>query len=184
MINYDIYPKPNSKLMEKFFALILTGLTLIACSTGTNKRVNENSKTNKTENILKTDPPNLLKTNLKIVELKFIHSFLDEKGEILGKLFGKSINDTLYSDFLIVKEINNTPTPIYSIERTIFQNINGIENLPINSEQFYGYKVLVMVKDDMDIEPLFKINDKILKGDPITILWDKSKKVFNVLITP
>jgi len=157
--------------MYKIFAILIIFCAFHGCSNSSNKKLNET-------------PPNLLKTNLRIEELKFIHSFFDEKGEILGKLYGKPINDTIYSDFLIVKEINRKSTPIYSIEKAIFQNSNGKEYLPINSEQLFGYKVLVLVKDDMDIEPLVKVNGKILKGDPITILWDTKQRVFKVLLTP
>jgi hypothetical protein len=157
--------------MYKILAILIILSVFHGCSNSSIKKVNENTR-------------DLIKSNLRVEELKFIHSFTDSKGDILGKLYGKSINDTIYSDFLIINEINNKSTLVYSIEKATFQNANGKENLPINSDQLYGYMTLILTKDGMDIETLFKIDGIIFKSDPISILWNAKEQLFKVLITP
>jgi hypothetical protein len=102
----------------------------------------------------------------------------------LGDLYGKPVNDSLYSDFKIIKKSEKRNILIYSISTTNFRNTLGKENIPINSENFFGYYVLVLTKMNMDIEPRFKVQGKILKSDPIDIVWDDSKNVFKVLLSP
>jgi hypothetical protein len=157
--------------MKKIFIILLAVYSLYACSNSSNKRVNEKS-------------PNMLATNLKIEELKYIYTFINEKGETLGKLYGKLIDDSTYSDFLIMNEVNGKIAPIFAIEKATFQNIHGKEPYPINSDNFYGYNILALAKDNMDLGTLFQIDGRILKGDPVDILWTKSEGEFKVLITP
>ena len=170
--------------MKKIVVILITALTLYGCSSASKKKGIGGSQPAKNGLLAEADTNKLPITNLKVDGLRFIHTFVSPSGEVLGKLYGKEIVDSTYSDFLIVKEINGKLTPIYAIEKSAFQNTNGKENLPINSEDFYGYHVQVTVNDDMGIEPLVKINGRILKGDPITVKWDESDKVFKVLITP
>jgi hypothetical protein len=53
----------------------------------------------------------------------------------------------------------------------------------MNEQFFYGYHIIPIVKN-LDLEPLVKINGRILKGDQITIIWDESEMVFKVRVTP
>jgi hypothetical protein len=170
--------------MEKIVAIFIIVHTLCGCSSSSNRKKIGVGQLSKEDSLVEVDSNKLLKTSLKVDVLKLLHTFVSTEGEILGKLYGKEITDSIYSDFLIIKETKGIFIPIYAIEKATFQNTKGKENLPINNEDFYGYKVLVLVKEDMGIEPLFNINGKILKGDPITVVWDKPESVFKVLITP
>ena len=171
--------------MKKFIAIFITALTLCGCSSSSSRKETGGGQPVKKGPHVEVDTSKLLKTRLRVEELKFLHTFIGTEGEILGKLYGKEINDSIYSDFLIVKEINGKLTPIYAIEKATFQNTNGKENIPISNDNFfYGYKLLVKTNNDMDIELHSKRDGRIYKADPITILWDKSEKVFKVLITP
>jgi hypothetical protein len=123
-------------------------------------------------------------TTLTIADLKLLHRFVNDNNICLGDLFGKIISDSTFSDFIIVRKVDDQIVPIFTIEKSTFQNIYGKENLPINSKDFYGYHILVLSKKGMGLEPLFMIQNKILKGDPINVVWDQTIKAFNVLITP
>ena len=172
------------KLMKKVIVILITTLTFHGCSSASSRKETGDRQSIKEGHFSEADTNKFPITKLRVEELRFIHTFVNPKGEILGTLYGKEKADSTYSDFLIVKEINGKFTPIYVIDKSTFQNTNGKENYPMNGEGFYGYRVLVTVKDDMGIEPLFKVKGKILKGDPVTIKWDKTEKVFKVLLTP
>ena len=159
-------------------------LMVFGCSSASNKNKIEGSRPSINKVHTEVDTNNFLITKLKVKGFRFIHTFIEPNGKVLGKLYGKQTSDSTYTDFLIVKEINGKLSPIYVIEKTTFQNTNGKENIPINSEDFYGYRVLITANDNMDIGTLFKVNGKILKGDSMTIKWDEHDKVFKVILFP
>jgi len=122
--------------------------------------------------------------NLHLKDYKLLHKFNTKDSINLGDLYGKQINDSIYSDFLIIKKTGNNNLIIYSITKTDFHNTLGKENIPINRNDFYGYSILVLTRQGMDIEPRFKIKDSLLKGDPIDIVYDHAKNIFKVLLSP
>jgi hypothetical protein len=124
--------------MNKIVTLIISSILITGC-------------------IQTPDRKKLTINDSQLQDYKLLNRFITKDSMVLGNLYGKPINDSIYSDFLIIKKSKNSNVLIYSISKTDFRNSLGKENIPINSENFFGYFVLVLTKKDMALEPRFII---------------------------
>lgn len=161
-------------MKSKAFILILMSLAVASCSTASNEKTRP----------ISNDTIKSVKTHLKVESLEYIHMFRNENGEILGRLYGNQIDNSVFTDLIIVKEDEGIKIPIYVIEKTKFVNVDGVEKFPVKEIGFYGYRVSVRRDQYITLELFWNDSKDSSGADPVTIEWNSSKKLFEIMRAP
>ncbi|MFO7851911.1 MAG: hypothetical protein R6X28_05565 [Bacteroidales bacterium] len=110
-----------------------------------------------------------------------IHSFIDKNNEVFADLYGKKLNDTVYTSFIIKSLLEEYPDTLYEIKGVIFKNKYG-EDLKLNDVGFFGYKIQILGNHYLDLLYLQNLGNNV--SDPIKIYWNERILQFEVLRIP
>lgn len=145
---------------------------MISCSTASKEKLYNN------------DTIKLVDTQLKVKSMDYIHTFKNNDGGVLAKLYGTSVDKGVFSDLLIVMVEGNEIIPVYAIEKTKFRNALGEENFQVKELGFYGYRISVKSDNYVTLEIFWNDSKNSSGADPVTIEWNTAKKLFEMLRTP
>ncbi len=113
--------------------------------------------------------------------IKLIHTLKDKKGNLLGKVYIENFKNDVFRKLLITKEANGKMDTLYFINDGLFTNPKGVD-IHFAKETFNGYKIEYLKDDAIQ---LFGIGKGSLgASDPLTIVWNYRKKIFEVFKTP
>jgi hypothetical protein len=109
---------------------------------------------------------------------KLIHSLKDKKGNLLGMVYIEDFKNNVFKKLLITKGKKDT---LYFINDYLFTNPKGID-IQFDKETFNGYKIESLKNDAIQLFGIGK--GSAGASDPVTIVWNYNKKVFEVFQTP
>jgi len=100
-------------------------------------------------------------------------------GFLLGDIYIKKVNDTIFSSLIIVKNSK----VIYEIDHWDFWNTKGVDfDVQKNREKFFGFKER-FTKKDYIVLGYYGDNGKEV-ADDFTLKWNYDRKIFEVPLTP
>ena len=145
--------------------LLLTMLLMMNCS----------GKTNQSVNITPDGTEKLLKKNK--TEFTKIHSLKKNDNTIIGDIYVKFINDSIFTDLYV---INGNDT-LYSVEKNILSNANG-KDTEVLKDGFWGY-MFILKKSDYFVLSCYGNNGTDVSDD-ITIEWNYDKNILELQKIP
>jgi hypothetical protein len=113
--------------------------------------------------------------------IKFIHTLKDKKGNLLGKVYIEDFKNDVFKKLLITKEKNGKTDTLYFINDFLFTNPKGVE-IQIDKKDFNGYKIEYLKDDSIQLFAIGKGSTGA--SDPVIIVWNYSKKIFEIFQTP
>ena len=113
--------------------------------------------------------------------IKFIHTLKDKKGNILGKVYIEDFKNDVFNKLLITKERRGKTDTLYFINNYLFTNPKGVD-IRFDQKTFNGYKIEHLKDDEIQ---LFGVGrGSAGASDPAIIVWNYTKKIFEVIQTP
>ena len=114
----------------------------------------------------------------KVIDYKWVKKYTIN-GEYIGDLYVNTINDTIFNSLRIINKLDT----IYKINKLEFWNKNGEDfKIPKNYSQFYGYSFALIDEESFVLNSYSNEGKNI--GDNLTIIWNESSKIFEIMITP
>jgi hypothetical protein len=138
--------------------LFLSMLLMMNCSGKTNQAGHTSPVGN--EKLLKENKTEFIK----------VHSLKKNDNTLIGDIYVKFINDSIFTDLYVVNESDT----IYSIKRSNFLNKEG-KDIDVFSDGFYGY-LFVLKKNDYFVLSYLRNNGANVSDD-ITIEWSYDKNI-------
>lgn len=112
---------------------------------------------------------------------KLIHLLKDRKGNLLGKVYIEDFDKDIFRKLLITKERNRKTDTLYFINECLFKNPKGTD-MKFDKETFNGYKIELLNNDTIQLFGVGK--GSAGASDPLTIVWNYKRKIFEVEKTP
>lgn len=112
---------------------------------------------------------------------KIIHLLKDKKGDLLGKVYIEDFTKDIFRKLLITKERKGKTDTLYFINECLFKNPKGTD-IKFDKETFNGYKIELLNNDNIQLFGVGK--GSVGASDPVTIVWNYKRKIFEVEKTP
>lgn len=113
-------------------------------------------------------------------EMQLVHTLTKKKGELMGKVYVHYTKGRVFENLYIYKDIKGKRLMLYKIEGYNLYNTKGLD-IQV-SKNFHGYKFALLKKDYIVLEMVDNTGRPI--SDPLNIVWNDDKQVFEVLRTP
>ena len=110
-----------------------------------------------------------------------IHDFHAPNGTLLACLYGKSIDNELFSELLIVDADCSTPRVIYLMDRNRFVGVDGVEMQP-ESANFFAYRIEMKAADYIVVN--CTSDHGVSVSDDVTVRWNYERQTFGLEKTP
>ena len=109
---------------------------------------------------------------------KFIKVYsMNYKNRLIGDVFVKFVNDSVFTDLCVVKEQDT----IYTINKDVFNNKKG-RDIVVYNKGFWGYMFVLRNNDHFTLS--YYRNNGMNISDDITIEWNYDKNVLEVRKLP
>lgn len=113
-------------------------------------------------------------------ETQLVHTLTNKKGELMGKVYVHYTKGRVFDNLYIYKDIKGKRSTLYKIDGYNLYNTKGLD-IQV-SKNFHGYKFALLKKDYIVLEMVDSTGKPV--SDPLNIIWNEDKKVFEVLRTP
>jgi len=108
-----------------------------------------------------------------------VHTFKDKEGNVLGNMYVNLIKENIFTSLVITGETELDT--LYFIDQYNFYNKKGID-FKVNKDNFYGYKIELKKNDYFVL--VYLQNNGLNISDPVTIEWNYSDEIFEIMKTP
>jgi len=114
---------------------------------------------------------------IKRKDFEVIHTLRKKDSTLIGEIYARFIDKDVFDSLYVI----NKGDTIYSIERNILKNRNGID-LKAPEQGFYGYRIVLKKNDYFVIINLMEGGKKV--SDNANIIWDYEKGLLQVEKVP
>jgi len=120
--------------------------------------------------------------SIKVDSIMFEYVYqLKKNEEVIGNVYAKWKNDSVFSELLILKINNKKTDTLYHIQKCKLKSKNCVD-LSFDCNEFWGYRF--GLKKDNYFELTYLSNNGTIESDILTIEYDKQKDTIKLLITP